>query len=354
MANIETMKINLAKNEAKLANKITLLGKYEAKKAKLSAQWKKLTGVEYVNTIEDMKTKPDDLGMYGKLSKYYSKEVADMYFDVSPYYEETSSNPIISTQMGIEELEARCQKYRDSIAKEEKTVADRNANIEANSVSVNGKTVNVIMEFLDNWEKEVTTYYMQIFELFAKEHKSYYAENIENSIEYIIMYHKVYEYRNVINDMWVNSAYTEFYPTYIEYEKATDKHECYKAIVNALNKSIERYESMFSIKIIEKWGKSKWHPNEEMFEMNMRKDVAKEKNRKYDQLIKDVENICGKIIDMSNIKIGAKGDIEGYVVGTEGEAELWTTGAGGFNTNVIVNVNHGQRFHFRFYCRKRA
>ena len=86
----------------------------------------------------------------------------------------------------------------------------------------------------------------------------------------------------------------------------------------------------------------------------MRKAIAKEKDRKYDQLIEDVERLVGQIVDMTNIKIGGKGDLEGWVVGTDGECELWTTVAGGFNENVIVNVKHGQVAHFRFYVRKRA
>ena len=121
-----------------------------------------------------------------------------------------------------------------------------------------------------------------------------------------------------------------------------------------MNELKEEYESHFSIRIIEKWGKSKWNPNKETFETNMRKDIAKEKDRKYDQLIKDVESIVGKIIDMSHIKVGHLGDLEGYVIGTNGEAELWTKGCGGFNENVIVNVKHGQIFHFRFYVKRRA
>lgn len=57
---------------------------------------------------------------------------------------------------------------------------------------------------------------------------------------------------------------------------------------------------------------------------------------------------------MSHIKIGYTENLEGYVIGTNGEAELWTKGCGGFNENVIVNVKYGQIFHFRFYVKRRA
>lgn len=356
MADVEKMKINLTKNEEKLAKKVALLAKYENKKTKLSAQWKKLTSEDFEVSINSINAKTEELSLYGKLEKYYSREVAQLYFDISTFYDygKWTSNPIVQTQNGIKELEERCKKYRDSIAEEEKKVADCKASIEANSISVNGKDVNVIIEFLNNWEKEVTDYWMKKFEYFEKEHESYYNTVIKNSIEYMITYNS-WEHMEQITEMWKDSPYVEFYPTYEEYKQnASYRDKCSEAIRSALNELKEEYESHFSIRIIEKWGKSKWNPNKETFETNMRKDIAKEKDRKYDQLIKDVESIVGKIIDMSHIKVGHLGDLEGYVIGTNGEAELWTKGCGGFNENVIVNVKHGQIFHFRFYVKRRA
>jgi len=356
MADVEKMKINLAKNEEKLAKKIALLAKYENKKAKLSAQWTKLTNQTYEETMEFINSKDEELSICGKLDKYYSREVTQLYFDISTFYDYSrySWNPIVQTQNGIKELEERCQKYRDSIAEEEKKVADRKASIEANSISVNGKDVNVIVEFLNDWEKKVTEHWMNRFDYFEKEHRTYYKEVVEGSIEYMMTYNS-WTHTDEIIKMWATSDYAKFYPTYEEYKKnASYNDKCSSAIRSVLHDLEEEYESHFSIRVIEKWGKSKWNPNREVFETNMRKDIAKEKDRKYDQLIKDVEHIVGKIIDMSHIKVGVKGDLEGWVVGTDGEAELWTSGAGGFNTNVIVNVKHGQIFHFRFYVRKRV
>lgn len=355
MADIEKMKINLAKNEEKLAKKVALLEKYETRKAKLSAEWEKLYGESFVDSMKFVYSSEGNLSVWQKIRNHYSEKAYEIYDKLYPLTREDDYwNPINQTKEGIKELEERCQKYRDEIAKEEKKVADRKASIESHSVSVNGKDVNVIVEFLNNWEKEVTDYWMERFEYFEKEHKSYYKSVIESSIEYMITYNS-WEHTEQITEMWKNSPYVEFYPTYEEYKQnAKYRDKCSEAIRSALHELGEEYESRFSIKQIEKWGKSKWNPNKETFETNMRKDIAKEKDRKYDQLIKDVEGIVGKIIDMSHIKVGVKKDLEGYVVGTDGEAELWTSGAGGFNTNAIVNVKHGQCFHFRFYVRKRA
>ena len=356
MANIELMKTNLAKNEEKLAKKVALLAKYESRKAKHSAEWEKLYGESFADSMKFVYSSEEgNLSVWEKIRNHYGEKAYEIYDKLYPLTRDDDYwNPINQTKNGIKELEDRCQKYRDSIAEEEKKNADRIASMNAHTTSINGKDVNVIVEFLNNWEKEVTTYWMKRFEYFENEHKSYYKEVIENSLEYMITYSS-YENKDKIVEMWTTSDYVKFYPTYEEYNKNSNyRDECRGFIRSALNEMIEEYESRFSIKQIEKWGKSKWSPKKEVFEENMRKDIAKEKDRKYDQLIMDVENICGKIIDMSHIKVGHKGDLEGYVIGTNGEAELWTTGCGGWNENVIVNVKHGQCFHFRFYVRKRA
>lgn len=355
MADVEKMKINLTKNEEKLAKKVALLDKYEAKKTKLSADWEKLYGESFADSMKFVYSSEGNLSVWQKIRNHYGEKAYEIYDKLYPLTREDDYwNPIVQTQNGIKELKERCQKYRDSIAEEEKKVADRKASIEANSISVNGKDVNVIVEFLNNWEKEVTTYWMKRFEYFENKHESYYNAVIKNSIEYMINYNS-WEHKEQITEMWKDSPYVEFYPTYEEYKQnANYRDKCSEAIRSALRELEEEYESHFSIRVIEKWGKSKWNPNKETFETNMRKDIAKEKDRKYDQLIKDCENIVGKIIDMSHIKVGVKGDLEGYVIGTNGECELWTKGCGGFNENVIVNVKHGQIFHFRFYVKRRA
>ena len=361
MANIELMKTNLAKNEEKLAKKVALLAKYENKKTKLSAQWKKLTSEDFEVSIKSMNSKTDELSLYGKLEKYYSREVAQLYFDISTFYDygKWTSNPIVQTQNGIKELEERCQKYRNSIAEEEKKNADRIASMNAHTTSINGKDVNVIVEFLNNWEAKVTDHLMKVFDKYVNEANTWWNENVasldEYKFEHTQCYHADYD---KLEGLWAKSKYVEFYPTWKEYNykgysnKRTNP--CYNMINEVIDEAKEMYDVIFSPKTIEKYAKTLYKPSKEVYETNMRKAIANEKNRKYDQLIEDVEHLVGKIIDMSHIKVGVKGDLEGYVVGTDGEAELWTKGCGGFNENVIVNVKHGQCFHFRFYVRKRA
>ena len=357
MANIETMKINLVKNEEKLAKKVALLAKYESKKLKLSEQWEKL----YYESFNDSMNKvysleEDNLSIYGKIIKYYGEKAYDIYdklysLNDDKYY----WNPINQTKKGIKELEERCQKYRDSIAEEEKKNADRKASIEEHTVSVNGKDVNVIIEFLNKWEEKVTTHLMKVFDYYVAESDNWYNANVKGLAEY--KFENTWGIdRNELEKLWAKSEYTKFYPTWVDYNRKgySRNDPCYKAIREVIDEAKETYESMFHPKTIEKYAKTRHMPNRETYETNMRKAIANEKNRKYDQLIEDVEHMVGKIIDMSNIKVGSLGDLEGWVVGTNGECELWTTGCGGFNEHYIVNVKHGQKFHFRFYVRKRV
>jgi len=355
MANIELMKTNLIKNEEKLAKKVALLAKYENKKAKLSAEWEKLYNESFNDSMKKVYSlEEDNLSIYGKIIKYYGEKAYEIYDKLySLTRDEDYWNPINQTKKGIKELEDRCQKYRDSITEEEKKNADRKASMESHTVSVNGKDVNVIVEFLNNWENKVTEHYMHIYEKYVTEAKSYYEENVKGLVEY--------KFENTwglsieeLEKLWVTSEYTKYYPTWMDYNKAPYKNDCYKAIHEVLDDAKETYHSIFNTKVIEKYAKTLHNPKKEVYETNMRKAIANEKNRKYDQLIEDCENIVGKIIDMSHIKVGHLGDLEGYVVGTNGEAELWTTGCGGWNENVIVNVKHGQCFHFRFYIKRRA
>ena len=70
----------------------------------------------------------------------------------------------------------------------------------------------------------------------------------------------------------------------------------------------------------------------------LEKDMTQEWNRKYDFIIERTNEIVGQITDASNLNVGAKGDLNGYIIGTKGTAKVQTIGAGGYNI---------QCFHFR-------
>ena len=70
----------------------------------------------------------------------------------------------------------------------------------------------------------------------------------------------------------------------------------------------------------------------------LEKDLDEEANRKYDFIIERTNAIVGEITDASDLEVGAKQDLNGYITGTRGRAKVQTIGAGGYNI---------QCFHFR-------
>lgn len=66
--------------------------------------------------------------------------------------------------------------------------------------------------------------------------------------------------------------------------------------------------------------------------------VERDKELKYIDLVEKVKVVCGKITDASFLRIGEKGELNGYIDGESGRAKVQTFGAGGYNI---------QRFHYR-------
>ena len=75
----------------------------------------------------------------------------------------------------------------------------------------------------------------------------------------------------------------------------------------------------------------------------IKKELDKEADRKYDFIIERVNEICGTIKDASSLRVGAKDDLNGIIVGERGNAQVQTIGAGGYNI---------QCFHFRTLVHK--
>lgn len=74
-------------------------------------------------------------------------------------------------------------------------------------------------------------------------------------------------------------------------------------------------------------------------------------NDRYFELVNKVTKIVGNINDVSNLSVGMDGTLNGRVYGDKGGAKIDTIVAGGYNTDVIVNVKHGQIRHYRVLVR---
>lgn len=63
----------------------------------------------------------------------------------------------------------------------------------------------------------------------------------------------------------------------------------------------------------------------------LRADLDQEAKAKYDDIINKVTKITGTITDAADLSVGAKGELNGHLIGENGVAKVRTIGAGGYN-----------------------
>lgn len=209
--------------------------------------------------------------------------------------------------------------YR-SVTRELASARDALADWESKLVEENNKAasrnVPAITEFLDQWEQRCIQFYLDAYE-------NYVVAKQEMRDEY----HKMGE---ELENMGYRARWDKEDPNYEAYHELDRKRDkMWKDFHKEWN-----YVTQFL-------------DRSKPYEESMRYFIAEEKKRKYDFLIERVCSIVGTITDASNLRVGAKGDLNGFIDGTDGRAKVETIGAGGYNQNIIVNEKHGQIFHFR-------
>ena len=79
----------------------------------------------------------------------------------------------------------------------------------------------------------------------------------------------------------------------------------------------------------------------------LNKILDKDVQNKYNDFVHRITEKAGVIQDASGLRLGGNGVINGIVIGDKGKVRVETILAGGYNTDVIVNVKHGQILHYR-------
>lgn len=196
------------------------------------------------------------------------------------------------------------------------------------------KGFEIVEQFLNDWLKQSKEWYSKKYKEYLtekeynKEHPSYATQLYRNQYNRADEIHKFlnekFEY-DAEKDMWLvtSSIYKD------RYESENN------ALVSIMNEEHYCFE--------EKWKVIIKHLNKKIsFEESVEKMLQKEYERKYEKLVYDVQKITENV-EKADLYIGDVNNIEGYIEGCKGKAQIWSTYVWG----------EVQSPHFRFYCHKR-
>ena len=269
-----------------------------------------MASIEFIEKrITGAETKLDKLNK--KLARIRKVE-AQNWQDPNPYY--YSEYDLKHTIRDIEETQKALDGYKAQLITE--------------TEKANSRNVPAIVEFLNGWKIRVTSAYT------------------EGLIGYYEEKQAVKELYNKIEQKYYCTAKT---PEQIAYEEARKAFSCKCHGYYEKREYTNRWGKQAYTEVKVKDGEYEWmkpYNNESTMEEalnKLEKDLTNEWNHKYDFIIERTNAIVGTITDASNLKIGAKGDLNGYIIGTKGVAKVQTIGAGGYNI---------QCFHFRTLINK--
>ena len=165
----------------------------------------------------------------------------------------------------------------------------------------NSRNIPAILDFLEGWKEKVRGYYTDCLPRYLDARNEWYRYSREHCD-------------------WFNSR-ARLEASKEEYKQVMDEYrEKEKAFKSAWN---------WFVPYVEK---------EQLNMAKLNKELEQDANAKYDFIIERTNEIVGTITDASNLSVGRKGDLNGFIIGERGKAKVETIGAGGYNI---------QCYHFR-------
>ena len=206
--------------------------------------------------------------------------------------------------------------------KEAQTALDGyKAQLATEAEKANSRNVPAIIEFLEAWKERATEFYRKglteyfetrktLREMYAKVNAAWYGtpEYKEANAAY-----------ETANEAFRRKLYGHYHDE--EYEWGGRKH----------HKEVKDYDG--ELEYI--------HPydNERTLEAAMEKvakDLKREAERKYDDIIERTNSVVGEIKDASGLRFGStRGELNGFIIGERGKAEVETITAGGWNIQCL-------------------
>ena len=261
--------------------------------------------IEFINKRIEGKEKEIDK-LTKKIERIRKAEATN--WEVNPYY--YCESDLKWALRDLEAAEKALTEYKEQLA-----VATEKAN---------SRNVPAILEFLEMWKARCTKYYSAGLKAYFEESKMVYelSREVHNyrygTEEYKAAEEKFEaaskEFRQKRIGYYEERTYTDWrgYERKTEVKVADGEYEAYRPYTSECS-----YEEAMA---------------------KVAKDLNIEADRKYDFIIERTNAIVGTITDASMLKVGAKGDLNGFILGEKGKAKVNTIGAGGYNI---------QCYHFR-------
>lgn len=275
---IETLKERIDKTQQNITKKEALIQKMQDRISKNMTKLQKF-GFS-TKCVEDL----DNPWKIDRSNPNWEKA-----FDLA-YSIENANDSIESAQKALSELQKKLEAYQSEMA----IIIEKE----------NSRDIKVILEFLEGWKEQVKKYYERHVGDWIVTLQKYYEED-----------HKFCEW---LDNNWSARKDKELMK---KMEAPRKEAKSDHAMFNYLDRYMERTCG-------------EYHLNMEL----LQKDLDEEANMKYDFIVEKTNRIVGQITDASNISIGDKGDMNGFIIGTRGKAKVQTIGAGGWNI---------QCYHFR-------
>lgn len=265
----------------------SLKRRIEAKKVEIDKIQKK------IQKLESKKTK-----------EAYVKEYGWIYggaksFEEAKEYAERNNRLSIedSYEDYIKSLDGDIRSANRDLTDAQSTLNKYQSQIEDNISKEGTRNIKIILDFLENWKERVYTIY-------------------EKAIN------DCFEMKQKLRDAWGTEEYDSLRKEYNQNLNGSKTESGYnkEGKWQFISPYVSRYRTV-----------------SECLD-RVKKDINDEANRKYDFIVKRVNELVGEIKDASDLDIGAKGDLNGFIEGTNGTVHVQTVEAGGYNKQI---------FHFR-------
>lgn len=230
---------------------------------------------------------------------------------------EIKKSDIESAEKKLEEAKQILRNWQDKLGE----CVSRDAFIEANAPQV-------IKDFLENWKQNAIKYFTQHCEDYIALRKELRDKERAARLEALATLPELERARVIYKDREpTDSDLLNIWPRQPVEDFLKARRLDYHSIRETLAAHTDGITSRL-VEIRDDAERAEW----------LDKAIEDEKKAKLVDLIIRINKVVGTITDASFLRIGAKGDINGYVVGTEGRAKVETIGAGGYN--IVC-------FHFR-------